>query len=327
MMKDQSDIPSLDKRIPGVPAIEPLIFPKLAALYARRSARLEALASRLVTDAAEDESSSAPAGEEQAGYFSFLAGLVAAQRRLLEESPLSLAQAEPVRVLLQGTKASPEVPSRQMLAEAVYWQDAFARLVAEAGVHLPPETRAGLDALVSDTSGALAEQAFLLLSGQYDRVDAGAAVFLWSALSVYWAQAIALLARETGELLHNRRSEGGACPCCGAPPSGALVLTGDREGLRYLQCSLCETRWHKVRATCSVCDATDHIDYWSFESTDAPIQGETCGDCHSYVKLFRLDRDPELEVSADDLASVALDSALEDQGFIRATLNPFSFPA
>ncbi|MFT8517883.1 MAG: formate dehydrogenase accessory protein FdhE, partial [Acetobacter persici] len=141
-----------------------------------------------------------------------------------------------------------------------------------------------------------------------------------------WAQAIALLAQD-GATLHQRRSEGGACPCCGAPPSGSLVLTGDREGLRYLQCSLCETRWHKVRATCSVCDETGHIDYWSFEDTNAPIQAETCGDCKSYVKLFRLDREPALEILADDLATVVLDAALEEQGFIRAALTRFSFPA
>nr|WP_298797052.1 formate dehydrogenase accessory protein FdhE [uncultured Acetobacter sp.] len=326
MIKDHSDVPALDKRIPGVPAIEPIIFPKLETLYARRSARLEALAFQLVKEAAQDEPSSVPAEEMNAGYFSFLAGLVAAQGRILAESPLSLAEAEPVGAMLRGKNTSPDIPTQELLEKSLFWQKAFVALVADAGAQLPTETQAALHALAAEKPDLLAAQAYALLSGQYDQVDAGAAVFLWAALSVFWAQAIALLSR-TEKTLHHRRSEGGACPCCGAPPSGALVLTGDREGLRYLQCSLCETRWHKVRATCSVCDATDHIDYWSFESTDAPIQAETCGDCKSYVKLFRLDRDHALEVLADDLATVALDAALEDQGFIRAALNPFSFPA
>ncbi|KXV66882.1 hypothetical protein AD949_01300 [Acetobacter orleanensis] len=325
-MKDHSDIPALDKRIPGVPAIEPIIFPKLEVLYTRRAARLEELAFQLVKEAAQNEPSSVPEDEVNAGYFSFLSGLVAAQRYILLTTPLSLADAEPIRAMLHGQNTSPDSPTLAMLEESVYWQKAFAALVAEAGAHLPAETQDALQALAAEKPSALAAQAHALLSGGYDEIDAGAAVFLWAGLSVFWAQAIALLAAGD-DALHHRRSEGGACPCCGAPPSGALVLTGDREGLRYLQCSLCETRWHKVRATCSVCDETGHIDYWSFENTTAPIQAETCGDCKSYVKLFRLDRDPELEILADDLATVVLDAALEDQGFIRAALNPFSFPA
>lgn len=326
MIKNHSDIPALDKRVPGVPAIEPVIFPKLEALYARRSARLEALAFQLVKEAAQHEPSSAPADEINAGYFSFLSGLVAAQQRHLLSFPLNMAQAEPIRALLHGQLTSPDIPTQAMLEESLYWQKAFASLVTDAGAHLPAETQEALQALAAQPPSVLAAQAYALLSGQYDQMDAGAAVFLWAALSVFWAQAIALLAEDDHATLHQRRSEGGACPCCGAPPSGSLVLTGDREGLRYLQCSLCETRWHKVRATCSVCDETGHIDYWSFENTTAPIQAETCGDCKSYIKLFRLDRDPELEILADDLATVVLDAALEEQGFIRAALNPFSFP-
>ncbi|MFE8873463.1 formate dehydrogenase accessory protein FdhE [Acetobacter persici] len=326
MIKDRTDIPALDKRVPGVPAIEPVLFPKLDALYARRSSRLEELAFELVKEAVQNEASSAPADEVNAGYFGFLATLVAAQGRILAHSPLSLTETAPIRALLREGNTSPEIPSQEMLENTQYWQKAFAALVADAGDHLPAETQDGLQALAAEPPQVLAAQAYALLSGQYDQVNAGAAVFLWAALSVFWAQAIALLAQDDATL-HQRRSEGGACPCCGAPPSGSLVLTGDREGLRYLQCSLCETRWHKVRATCSVCDETGHIDYWSFEDTNAPIQAETCGDCKSYVKLFRLDRDPALEILADDLATVVLDAALEEQGFIRAALNPFSFPA
>nr|WP_243444265.1 formate dehydrogenase accessory protein FdhE [Acetobacter persici] len=326
MIKDRTDIQALDKRVPGVPAIEPVLFPKLDALYARRSSRLEELAFELVKEAVQNEASSAPAHEVNAGYFGFLATLVAAQGRILAHSPLSLTEAAFIRALLRGGNKSPEIPSQEMLENTQYWQKAFATLVADAGDHLPAETQDGLQALAAESPQVLAAQAYALLSGQYDQVNAGAAVFLWAALSVFWAQAIALLAQDDATL-HQRRSEGGACPCCGAPPSGSLVLTGDREGLRYLQCSLCETRWHKVRATCSVCDETGHIDYWSFEDTHAPIQAETCGDCKSYVKLFRLDRDPALEILADDLATVVLDAALEEQGFIRAALNPFSFPA
>ncbi|MGO3518678.1 MAG: hypothetical protein ACTINM_09355 [Acetobacter cibinongensis] len=43
--------------------------------------------------------------------------------------------------------------------------------------------------------------------------------------------------------------------------------------------------------------------------------------------MFRQDRDPHLDVLADDLMSQGLDELLEEQGFVRSGINPFSFPA
>lgn len=113
-------------------------------------------------------------------------------------------------------------------------------------------------------------------------------------------------------------------PCA---PVASLVLGGAREGLRYLQCSLCETRWHRVRAVCVDCGASDKIDHWTLDDARSPIQIETCGDCKGYIKTFRLDYDPELEAMADDLGSFSLDNAIEEKGFMRIGINPFSFPA
>ncbi|GAA08394.1 formate dehydrogenase accessory protein FdhE [Acetobacter tropicalis] len=315
-----SDLPPLDKTVPGVQAIEPIILPRLAVLYRRRAERLRQLDQQAQTTEEEDGTP-----QRNEGYLGFAARLVDEQARLLRDAPLSADDATPVSALLGDGLSCPERPSAAMLEKSAYWQDAFRGMVENLSPFMPEPAAAGLiDLLYADRS-ELAAKAAALLAGDYAAVDAGRSVILWAALSVFWAQAVALAAPE-GVAGEGLETGGARCPCCGAPPSGGLVLTGDREGLRYLQCSLCETRWHKVRATCSVCGGTDHVNYWSFETTDAVIQGETCGDCHGYVKLFRQDRDPALEVVADDLASLGLDAALEEQGYVRATLNPFAFP-
>lgn len=56
-MRSETDIVPLDKRTPGVQAIEPLIFPVLEAVYTRREKRLRLLAEQL-GEAEEDISSS-----------------------------------------------------------------------------------------------------------------------------------------------------------------------------------------------------------------------------------------------------------------------------
>ena len=105
-----------------------------------------------------------------------------------------------------------------------------------------------------------------------------------------------------------------------------MVLGGAQSGLRYLHCRLCESRWHMVRAKCSNCEQTGNLDYWSLDSKEASIKAESCLDCHSYLKVLYLDRDPKLETFADDLASLVLDAQIEQEGFARSGLNPFLFP-
>ncbi|KMQ86435.1 formate dehydrogenase accessory protein [Lasius niger] len=105
-----------------------------------------------------------------------------------------------------------------------------------------------------------------------------------------------------------------------------MVLGGTQEGLRYEQCALCETRWHKVRSICPECFGSEHLDYWSIEEKMSAIEIESCGDCKTYSKLFRLDRDPHHELCSDDLASVVLDALVEEKGFVRRTVNPFALP-
>ena len=97
--------------------------------------------------------------------------------------------------------------------------------------------------------------------------------------------------------------------------------------MRYLHCGLCASEWHVVRAKCSLCDNTRGITYLSLAepgaepATQPAVQAEVCPECHGYLKLCRLERDPNLDPWADDLATLALDLLVEQEGYERAGLN------
>ena len=55
-------------------------------------------------------------------------------------------------------------------------------------------------------------------------------------------------------------------------------------------------------------------------------QAESCGECRSYLKVFYPEHERELEVLADDLASLGLDAEVEREGFGRSGVSPFLFP-
>jgi hypothetical protein len=57
------------------------------------------------------------------------------------------------------------------------------------------------------------------------------------------------------------------------------------------------------------------------------VRGESCGDCGSYLKILSLDKDQQAEAVADDLASLALDAALENRALPAADSIPCYFPA
>lgn len=304
-MLSTSDIVAPDKRTPGVMAIDPVIYPILDKLYDRRIRRLSALA------LSQGESSE---------YFRFLMHLVEAQQQIIIHAPLARTDVDAIHTLLKHNTENLQVES---LAAISGWQAAYTTLAKQLAPMLPQVVGQKLEALSADKSG-LVNTAAHLLRANYQLVDPGVAVVVWAALSTCWAQAIASkqdegVTQPTAQAVH--------CPCCHAPPVASLVLGGAREGIRYLQCSLCETRWHRVRAVCVDCGASGQIDHWTLDDAKSAIQIETCGDCKSYIKTFRLDYDPELEAVADDLGSLTLDNAMEAEGFVRIGINPFSFPA
>lgn len=162
-----------------------------------------------------------------------------------------------------------------------------------------------------------------LLAGNFAEVGSGRALLLWSALSLYWTQLAARLPFEAVAELGEQRQ---FCPVCASAPTASVVLGGDQAGLRYLHCGLCESRWHMVRIKCSNCEQSEKLEYWSLETREAPLKAESCGDCNSYLKVIYLDKAKEQDVVADDLASLALDAEMEQEGFGRSGPNPLLFP-
>ena len=92
--------------------------------------------------------------------------------------------------------------------------------------------------------------------------------------------------------------------------------------MRFLHCSLCATEWHMVRIKCTQlrsrpkASATTSIDGGS-----QAVQAETCDECGTYLKILYMEHDPQVEPTADDLASIALDLLMAETGKLRSGQN------
>jgi FdhE protein len=184
----------------------------------------------------------------------------------------------------------------------------------------PPAVYALCERIMAAPDGELDAQADLLIAARADGVDGQAAPFIMAALQVYWA-AMASTLRVTDVAQLDVPT---VCPVCGSLPVASVVRSDKRgpQGYRYLHCGLCETEWHMVRITCSHCLTTEGITYNAIEGGSEAVRAETCGKCHTYRKILYQEKDTGVEPVADDLASLALDLLMTEEGFHRASGNP-----
>jgi FdhE protein len=108
--------------------------------------------------------------------------------------------------------------------------------------------------------------------------------------------------------------------------AGVIHNRGKYNGLRYLACSLCSCQWHYVRIKCSHCRQSKGLFYLSQQHDDrevihAPLRAEVCPNCQAYLKQCYLEHDEAAEPQADDLASLALDIRLAEEGYLRSAPN------
>ncbi len=144
---------------------------------------------------------------------------------------------------------------------------------------------------------------------------------LAAALQVVWTRFAQGLDVPAGKVL---LAERGHCPCCGSLPLGSIVFAGQgRGGARYQECSLCATRWNAVRARCTLCDDPGVVAYLGIEDAFPAVRAEACEHCKGYSKLYFQDKDLAVDPLADDLASLALDVLVGEQGYARGGPNPF----
>ncbi|MDU8924475.1 formate dehydrogenase accessory protein FdhE [Pasteurellaceae bacterium LIM206] len=284
-----------------------LLFSNPKNLYQRRAERLRKLSEK----------------HPFADYLKFAADIADGQLRLLGEQPLPRDARLSPRHMTAEALANQPLNAQTWQRNAV-WLSYLNDLLRHMETRANEQTLATIDWLEKASTSQLESLADKLLAQDYTAVDSDKAVFIWAALSLYWLQM-------TQQIPHHTKLESDEnlhiCPVCGSAPVASVVQFGSSQGLRYLHCSLCESEWNVVRANCTNCNESNKIDYWSIDEQMAAVRTESCGDCHSYLKILYQEKDPHVEPVADDLASIFLDIEMEERGFSRSGLNPFMFPA
>ncbi len=164
------------------------------------------------------------------------------------------------------------------------------------------------------------------IAGDDPDTHAVLAPLVGAALQVWWTrQAGSMNTTDVGLI-----GSSTVCPVCASRPIASVVEIGaNQSNLRYLNCSLCSTQWHMVRVTCSACESTKGITYFSLNGVEneepsrklAFARAEACDACHSYLKIFTREKEPMMDVTADDLATLTLDMLVDEAGFLRSGPN------
>jgi FdhE protein len=306
---------SLD-RVASAPRV---VLPVAAAVFSDRAARFLQLAS----------------GHPMADYLSLMGALAQAQH-----AALGRRAALPVPEAALAQSRDYGMPPLSALAHArdpQWLQDLDDLTAALASNAAAAPMLAAVRALDAPSREALADR---ILGGTTLDADAAAVPLVGAALQVYFSrQAMSIDA----EMLKNF-DVATVCPVCATRPVASVVrLGGERNNLRYLVCALCSTEWNMARIKCSACEADKGVHYLSMQAGAAESaesaepanpqaaiasarRAETCDECKSYLKIFYQDKDALVEPMADDLASLALDMLVDEQGFARSGPNLLFHP-
>ncbi|MDR2243784.1 MAG: formate dehydrogenase accessory protein FdhE [Burkholderiales bacterium] len=285
----------------AIGSIAPLFLPNPVTLYETRARRLCALA--------EYE-------PPLRDYLSFAAQVVMVQQALSRQD----SDAPMPTTTLHVDWVTPPLSMARLLQDS-FWQESLTTLLAALSPHVPTPVQTVLGRLKKLDTVQRTSAARALLDNDTSLTGSDGAPFFWAALSLTAMQRVA---RSKIVVDEKSGAERHLCPLCGNAPVASIVHP---DGLRYLHCRLCESEWHVVRALCSNCEGSRDIDYWSLEKQFPAIKAESCGECHSYLKILYQKDDKDVDAVADDLASLALDARLEDEGFSRSSINPFLFPS
>jgi FdhE protein len=320
-----------------------LRLPDGRTLFAERGLRLRRLA----------------AGHAMRDYLMFIAELAQAQHDLLASlGPVALPDAQELRdAALQGL---PPLPATLWPRDPA-WRDGLRTMLRALGRRTPPGPAAEILARVAAADDAwLEQQADRLLSGVTLELDLAAAPLVGAALQVYWTHLVAqvqqaheaaVAQRATGrgeaaagagglvpavpdrDAPFGRIDDAAACPCCGSRPAASVTRLGAQvSGQRYLHCALCAAEWQRPRISCARCGNGKDIYYHALEAqpghaapaTAAPpgtVQAECCDACGHYLKIMHMEKDPQVDPVADDLASVTLDLLVSESGLQRHGVN------
>ena len=286
-------------------------------LFANRASRMDALAH--VQDG--------PMGP----YLGFLAHVCRAQSKVFNQ-----ADAEPVSpTLLQNSREHGMPPVADLVFNrAAQWRADLKSLLSSLAEEekleesLRAEAKAFAAHLESDPNQVESLADAILTGAVLENTDARRVPFVGAALQVYFtriAQALPVADVQNADVQS-------LCPCCGSRPTASVVhMEPDRSNARYLYCSLCQTEWNMERVKCSSCYKEGGIAYLIIDTdpkaaTKAAVRAETCDDCKTYLKIFIQEKDPLLDVMADDIGSLALDMLVDEKGYTRTGPNLLLYP-
>ncbi|MGP9498142.1 formate dehydrogenase accessory protein FdhE [Halomonas sp. AOP43-D1-4] len=277
--------------------------------FAQRAQRLHDLSERI---------------EPLRDFLAFMAQLSQAQQRALEHNtPAWLPEPDAFALALEH--GMPPLGT-QALCRDIDFHSELAALLDGLDLHVGEAQRLLLDTLRKlprEEIDRLAQEVLEARPGP--EASRGLMPLIAAALQVAWLRLARTLPQPPKRPSAEARS---ICPCCGSLPVASIIqIDSKRSGVRYLQCGLCATQWYLERSKCSVCDQSGKLDYLSLEDESGerllPTQAETCGDCHSYLKIMPRELDAHADPLADDLASLALDLLLaEEKQYFRSGFNP-----
>ncbi|MFJ4155329.1 formate dehydrogenase accessory protein FdhE [Pseudomonas sp. NPDC089752] len=276
-----------------------------ANLFELRALRLEQLAE----------------GHALRDYLRLIARLCRIQQQLVDNPPAGLPVAEE-RQRLCISHGLPPLAADSLVREGP-WLVWLQALLKHFSADIEGPLADALQAVRDSDDNQRKGWGIALLAGQFDAVPAALVPFLGAALQAAWSSW--LLALPSPELKPSGSLA--QCPACGSPAMAGVVRNrGKHNGLRYLACSLCACEWHVVRVKCVYCESSKDLRYTSLEDDrhapgKAPLRAECCPGCNAYLKQNYLENDAAAEPLADDLASLALDMRLDEEGFDRLAPN------
>lgn len=257
-------------------------------------------------------------------FLAFMARVVQAQHQVLNKREPAWKPASDA--FDQALKHGMPPLGFQALRRDVQWSEDLRAMLDAIELHVGERQRPLLKALREmDQNGldALAED--VLEANPGTETTRPLLPLVAAALQISWLRLAMSLPRPPEKPTGEARA---LCPCCGAPPVASVIHNErHRAGVRYLHCSLCATEWHLERIKCSVCDSPGKLLYLSLDDEQGkpflPVQAEACGECHSYLKVMQREVHGRADPVADDLATLALDLLLAEEGeYGRSGYNP-----
>ncbi|MGJ7544573.1 formate dehydrogenase accessory protein FdhE [Variovorax sp. LT1R16] len=291
-------------------------LPVRAAVFSDRQLRLRQLA----------------ASHPMREYLLFVADLAAAQHQALQDHPpVAVPDASACDAAAKALK--PPMPAFGWPRDPL-WQATLRRVLALFVAPLAAgPVRDTVERLLASPADWIDAQADRLSRRITLGLDLATAPLIAAGLQTYWAHLALQTADTYGERVFGHTEPGTECPCCGSLPTASITRIGAEDGgFRYLHCSLCSTQWHYVRIKCTHCESTKGIQFQqltpepgvALPATGArpgAAKAECCDACHHYLKQVAMEKDPEVEPVADDLASITLDLLVADAGYERSGHN------